>query len=304
MVRPSTRRSRLRHARTRPWATALSLLGHQTNLIYFLIALIFLFASMWQLSPLERLRIGIVDTLTPVLAQAGAPVVAVVQTISDLSGLTNLKAENARLASENVRLRDWYQTAQLLKAENTALRDLLKAQPYQEYTYVTARVLADTASHQVRSVLVNAGALQNVKIDQPALTGEGVLGRVVQVGESAARVLLLTDINSRLPVTIESTGHRAIAAGMGRNILRLEFAPEDIKIDKGARIITSGDGGVFAAGLPVGEVISVDHGQILVRPYAPMESTLFVQLMNTGFDTVKDQILSEQPAGNTSTVVE
>lgn len=296
MVRASTRRSRLRHVRTRPWAVALSLFSHQSYLLYFLIALLFLLASLWQASPLERLRIGIVDLLTPVLTQAGAPVVAVVQTVSDLSGLTNLKAENARLTAENARLRDWYQTAQLLKAENTALRDLLKAQPDPQYKYVTARVLADTATQQVRSVLVAAGVQQGVKADQPALTGEGVLGRVVQVGQNAARILLLTDINSRLPVTIEATGHRVIAAGQGRDTLRIEFLPEDVKIDKGARVVTSGDGGIFAAGLPVGEVVSVVGGVPLIRPYAPMESSLFVQIMDTGFGAVKDDILLEQPA--------
>ncbi len=279
---------------------ALSLFSHQSYLIYFVIALLCLFASMWQAGPLERLRIGIVDMLTPVLTQAGAPVVAVVQTVSDLSGLTNLKAENARLVAENARLRDWYQTAQLLKAENAALRNLMKAQPDPQYKYVTARVLADTATQQVRSVLVNVGAEQGVKVDQPVLTGEGVLGRVIQVGQHASRVLLLTDINSRLPVTIESTGHRAIAAGQGRNTLRIEFLPEDIKIEKGARVVTSGDGGIFVAGLPVGEVTDVDGGTIMIRPFAPMESSLFVQIMNTGFDTVKDDILLEQPANNTT----
>lgn len=298
MVRRTTRRKRLLPAQARAWAAVFMVIGQQSFLFYFIIAVLLMAGSIMQFAPLERVRMGVVDNLSPVMERVGSPIQSAVQHLSDLSGLTSLKAENTRLLEENRRLRDWYQTAQLLKAENAALRDLLKTQVDPKASFVTARVLADPSSVYVRSLLVNAGQREHVQPDQPVLTGEGLLGRVTQVGQKVSRILLLTDINSRLPVVIENTGHRAVAAGQNTNMLRLDLLPEDIKIDKGARVVTSGDGGIFPAGLPVGEVASVSGNDIEVRPYAPMEASLFVQVMNTGFDALKSDILLEQSLGN------
>jgi rod shape-determining protein MreC len=294
MVRRTTRRKRLLPAQARAWAAVFNVIGQQSYLVYFVIAMLLMAGSVMQFAPLEKMRMGVVDGVAPVLAQVGTPIQSMVQNISDLSGLTAIKAENARLEQENGRLRDWYQTAQLLKAENAALRKLLKAQADPNASFVTARVLADPSSVYVRALLVNAGKAEAVQPDQPVMTGEGLLGRVAQVGNKVSRVLLLTDINSRLPVVIESTGHRAVAAGQNTNMLRLELLPEDIKIDPGMRVVTSGDGGIFPAGLPVGEIASVRGRDIEVRPFAPMEASLFVQIMNTGFDALKSDILFEQ----------
>jgi rod shape-determining protein MreC len=152
--------------------------------------------------------------------------------------------------------------------------------------YVTARVIGSSAGAFVREVLIAAGARDGIAKGQAALTGEGLAGRVTEVGNRSARVLLLTDINSRIPVLLEGSRHKAILAGDNSNEPRLLFLPPDALPAPGDRIVTSGDGGAFPAGLPVGIVGSVEEGVVTVLPFVDWDRLEFLQLVDyelTGF---------------------
>src|SRR3546814_11384359 len=104
--------------------------------------------------------------------------------------------------------------------------------PAPEIDFVSAHVVGDLGGAFVRSVLVDAGARDNVEKGQAAVTGEGLAGRVFEVGHRAARVLLLTDINSRIPVVIERTRDRAVVAGNTSSLLRLLYRSEERRVGK------------------------------------------------------------------------
>ena len=175
----------------------------------------------------------------------------------------------------------WQQVALRLSAENAELRDLSKLVSEPAISFVTARVIADSGGAYARSVMVNAGRDNGVARGQ-AMTGEGLVGRIAEVGSRAARILLITDLNSRVPVVVDGTRQRAIVAGdnSARPSLRYVDAGGTIRI--GDRIVTSGQGGVFPPGLPVGVVASIDSEGARVEPYAALSRVDYLRLVDYG----------------------
>src|SRR5580658_2018852 len=194
------------------------------------------------------------DAVAPVLDTLSRPLTAVGNVIDRVQMIVTTYQENARLEAENQRLLQWQQTALNLAADNQQLRGLLKAVPDAAVSFVTARVIANSGGAFVRMILIDAGAEDRVARGQAAITGEGLVGRLTEVGERAARVLLITDLNSRIPVTIESTHTPAVLAGDNSERPRLIYLPSADAVKVGDRVVTSGEGGVFPPGLPVGIV--------------------------------------------------
>src|SRR6201997_702188 len=216
----------------------------------------------------QSVRNSIMDAAAPALDMLSRPAAALDAAADRVRGLITVYRDNTRLAEENERLLGWQQVAMRLSAENAELRDLAKLVPEPGTSFVTARVIADSGGAYARSVMVNAGRDNGVARGQAAMTAEGRVGRVAGAGSRAARVLLITDLTSRVPVVVDGTRQRAIVAGdnSARPSLRYVDAGGTIRI--GDRIVTSGQGGVFPPGLPVGVVASVDSEEARGEPYA------------------------------------
>ena len=250
-----------------------------------MVASIVLF-SVSALNPasLEGARTRTADLFSPVLSALNKPLNVAAEYVRTASGIAQLQEQNARLAEENARLRDWYQTAQLLQAENADLQKLLNIKIAPQNTFVTARVIADSGNTFAESLLVLAGSNDGVESGQAVLAGDGLIGRVVESGRKTARVLLLTDMNSRVPVLLQGTNQRAILAGDNDDLPTLEHLPPEVVVEPGTRVITSGHGGLFPYGLPVGEVVKTDSGQIAVRPYAAIDQVSMVRIIDKADD--------------------
>jgi rod shape-determining protein MreC len=230
----------------------------------------------------QSLRNSVMDGAAPALDMLSRPAAALDAAADSIRGLLAVYRDNARLVEENQRLLGWQQAALRLAAENAELRDLARLVPEPATSYVTARVIADSGGAYARSVMVNAGRENGVARGQAAMTGEGLVGRIAEVGSRAARVLLITDFNSRVPVVVDGTRQRAILAGdnSARPSLRYVDAGGVIRI--GDRIVTSGQGGVFPPGLPVGVVASIDHEGARVEPYAGLSRVDYLRLVDYG----------------------
>ena len=236
----------------------------------------------------SQLRAGVTDMAAPLLATIGRPVASVSDYIRDISGIAGLQADNARLREENARLREWYRTAQSLQAENQLLHNLLRIDLAPGETYVTARVIADSGNAYFKSVLVTSGGADGVQAGQAALADDGIIGRVVETGAHASRILLLGDINSRIPVMIEG-GERAIMAGNNDETPQLLYLPQGAQLHDGQRVVTSGDGGLFPGNLPVGEVVKAANGWT-VRPFTDIGRVGFVRIVNNGDDAKAHEV--------------
>ena len=216
---------------------------------------------------IERARTAVTDAFVPILDALSRPVATVTEMADQVAALSDVHAENARLREENERLLHWQSVARKLELENRSLRDMLKFVPEEAVSFVSARVVADAGGSFVRSVLVLAGNRDGVAKGQVALTGDGLVGRVGDTGERAARVLLLTDLNSQVPVILESSRERGILAGDNSDRPKLTHLAISAKPQIGDRVMTSGHGGVFPAGLPVGVVVAVGEGGARVKPF-------------------------------------
>jgi len=247
----------------------------------------------------SRARTVVIDMLAPVMNAASRPIASAKDVANQVQELVALKDENARLQSENQTLLEWQTVGRELQSQNAALRDLLKFTPDPRATYVTAPVIADTSSSYVRSLIVLAGSGDGVVKGQAAITGAGLAGRVLEVGQRASRILLLTDISARVPVIIERTRDQAVLAGNNSENPELQYLPRDVDIKVGDRIVTSGVGGNYPAGLPVGEVVRTADGRIYVQLYAQLDRMEYLRLVNyslpgilmqdLGVDTSKSQ---------------
>ena len=229
---------------------------------------------------ISRARTVVIDMLAPVMNAASRPIASAKDVADQVQELMALKEENTRLQHENQTLLEWQTVGRELQSQNAALRELLKFTPDPRATYVTAPVIADTSSSYVRSLIVLAGAGDGVVKGQAAITGAGLAGRVLEVGQRASRVLLLTDISARIPVVIERTRDQAVLAGNNSENPELRYLPRDVDIKVGDRVVSSGIGGAFPAGLPVGEVVRIADGRIFVQLYAQLDHMEYLRLVN------------------------
>ncbi|MBY0508716.1 MAG: rod shape-determining protein MreC [Rhodospirillaceae bacterium] len=239
----------------------------------------------------ERARDAVTDAVTPVLRVMSQPAGAVADFVNNLRELAAIREENAELREANARLLQWQSAAQRLEAENKSLRSLTALVPEPTATFVTARVVADTGGAFAQSILITAGQSQGVKKGQIVMAGEGLVGRVLQAGMYSARVLLVTDINSRIPVMVGEAGNRAILAGDNGLRPRLLFLGNTSAAAPGDKVVTSGDAEAFPPGLPIGQVARVDEGVVEVEPFVVRDKIQHVRIADYGLTG----ILAQQP---------
>ena len=275
------------------------LAGRSGSMVFLTVAILFLLMTLVRPSLLSGTRMNVVDVFAPVLSAISQPFQNMAAAVSSISGRAALKAENVKLEAENARLREWYQTALMLQAENQSLQKLLNLKVSSDHQYVTARVISDGGNAFVKTLLVASGKQSGIQKNQAVLAGEGMIGRIIESGQNASRILLMTDINSRIPIIIQGTNQKAILSGGNNDYPSLQHLPKDTGLLEGARIVTSGDGGVFPYGLPIGTVIVGDEGKATVKPYADMERITYVRVVDTTSNPnlIKNELSISNPLG-------
>ena len=234
--------------------------------------------------PVERLRAAAMDMAAPVLTAVSAPFTALVDNLDSVTTLRDLKAENIRLEAENEKLQKWYEVALTMQAENQSFRELLNVKADPALTFVTARVISDSGGSFVKSVLLPVGARDKVQKGNAVMSGHGLVGRVMEVGQSSSRVLLVTDLNSHIPVVLQGTRTKAILAGKNQDLMKLESLPPDSGMTIGTRVVTSGDGGQLPPDLPIGTIVSVSADGVWVKPLSDIDRLTHVQVVNADVD--------------------
>jgi len=246
---------------------------------------------------MERVRAHVIDGVAPILDVLSRPVASFDRVVEEAAAIGQLREENARIKIENQHLLEWQSAARKLAAENSQLKSLLNFAPGAEPGFVTGRVIADTGGAFVHSILVNAGKREGVTKGQAVITGEGLVGRVHGVGSRSVRVLLITDLNSRIPVVIEATRTRAVLAGDNTERPRLIHLPPGAALNPGDRIVTSGHGGSFPPGIPVGVITQLSDGIVPVKPYVPRDRLEYVRIVDYGLQGILDATSAAEGAG-------
>jgi rod shape-determining protein MreC len=247
----------------------------------FLALSILIFASSKIDHPLHlEIKTKVNSFISPFLEVVSWPV-ETGKSISEWgSDVFTLYIENRSLRIDNKILKNWRQVAVNLEIENTRLKKLLKANPDTIETLISARVIGVSGGPYVKSVLVNAGKSHGVTKGMPAINQNGVVGRVVLTGMYSSRVLLIGDLNSRIPVKIQRSNQNAIIVGRNGSMLDLMFLPVVRDVVVGDKILTSGDGEAFPPDLTVGEVMLIEGDNIQVRPSANLDELDFIRILN------------------------
>lgn len=257
----------------------------EKGLLAVLLILAVMLMGVSQFSPqlAARMRAGVFDQMSGALTLLSIPAKKTTLFFEHLAGLSDMSADLSALRDENARLKQWYDRALALEAENRSLRNLVHLADLPQSRAVTARVIATSGGSFAQSVILDAGLNHAVSNHAVAMTGNGVVGRALTISDDTSQVLLLTDVNSRIPVVIENSRHRGILAGDNSQQPLLMYLPDDASVSVGERVLTSGDSaGVFAPGLPVGVIVSVQQNMVRVQPFADLRRLDFIQLIDFG----------------------
>ena len=230
----------------------------------------------------ERARTTLFDALVPIYAVAAEPLGALRAVAADAAGLWDLRSENARLRDENERLRRWQSVALALDSENQRLKASLAWVPDPDASFITARVVADAGGIYARAVLLGVGPNHGIRKGEIALDERGLVGRITEVGSRTARVLLITDLNSRIPVILETSRARAILVGTNGPRPRLLYWPEGVIPKEGERVVTSAEANAFPANLPIGLVRFSSGNVPEVEPAAMLQQLEIVRIFDYG----------------------
>lgn len=236
---------------------------------------------VWRIdSPrVERFRAQVVDAVVPNMDWAMVPVTAAINLVRDFQSYQRLSDQNSELRSELRRMQAWKEAALQLEQENARLLDLNNVRLDPRLTYITGVVMADSGSPFRQSVLLNVGSRDGVRDGWAAMDGIGLVGRISGTGRTTARVILLTDAASSVPATIQPSGQSALIAGDNSAAPLIDFLENPGKLRPGDRVITSGDGDVFPAGLLIGQVATDPSGRLRVRLSADFERLEYLRVL-------------------------
>jgi rod shape-determining protein MreC len=227
----------------------------------------------------ERFRTAMLDRFIPSFEWVLVPLTGITRVASDFQSFTNIYQQNQELRREIQRLKAWKETAIQFEAKYAKLLDLNKVRINNSLTFVSGVVLADSGSPFRQSVLLNVGLGDGIVDGWATMDGLGLVGRISGVADRTSRVILLTDTSSNVPVTIQPSGQRAILSGDNTAFPALDLVQSPEIIRPADRVVTSGDGGVFPAGLLVGKVVVDTSGRQRVQLSADYRRLEFLRVL-------------------------
>ena len=244
-------------------------------LIVFSIILIFI--DTIETKPLNYLRSVIKDTIYRGSVIVSSPSRGFKTTVNAVQGHINLYSEYNQLKEENIQLKDQVYDPNFLIFENKQLRKLLDEQVASSVNLISSRMILDKRSPYLNSFIINSGSNKKIKKSMAVLDGKNFIGRIVNVNFFSSRVLLVSDLNSKIPAVVEPAGYHAILSGTGKAKPILEFLPGNHTVQSGNKVYTSGKEGIFSPGIPIGEVI-MDAENILVSLFSDLTQITFVNI--------------------------
>ena len=231
--------------------------------LFFLIILsiVFLILGRFNLSAINYIKVSINELVYRSSFIVSVPENYIKKTYINVQDHFTYYDEYLKLKKENIELKSSIENTSFITSENERLKKIID-----DYIIVSdeiiAKVLIDKQSPFLRSMIINKGSKNNIKLGMAVLDGEFLVGKVVEVNFTTSRVLLLSDLNSKIPVTIEPEGYQSILSGTGKNNGIIQYSKEEIFLKEGSSVFTSGSGALFKSGIPIGKItkkINVDY---------------------------------------------
>lgn len=259
--------------------------------VLILLSFSLMFLGKADLSALRNIRMGSSDFLAPVIDFVSAPIRGIETMVEGVRTVASLRAENVRLQGENDLLKRWRRRAEILESENRQLRSVIGAATIENRTPITARAVTAPGGGFAHTVLIAIGSEEGIVRGNPVVTADGLVGIVIDVGRAYARVLMISDINARIPVILSSSSWPGLTVGQNGQFLDLQFLPDEAQPKIGELVLTSGHGGVLPNGLPVGRVDQIEDGTIRVRPAVDLRNLSYVSVLTGGLEGIDNSNL-------------
>jgi len=221
------------------------------SLIFF--SIIFLILGSLNFKVINYLKIGINEIVYRSSFIISGPENFIKDNYFTIQNHLNLYKENEKNKSELISLKSKDLLNKFIVLENKRLKNIVDDYLVKSDT-IFAKVLSDKGSPFLKSIIINKGSKHNINLGMVALDGEYLVGKIVEVNYLSSRVLLLSDLNSKIPVIVEPNEVFSILSGTGKNYGLIQYSQkyEDIKSE--SIIYTSGVGSLFKAGIPIGKI--------------------------------------------------
>lgn len=208
----------------------------------------------------DRARANVTDFAAPVLQSVRAPLRGLDRWMASIGEIFSVYKENLRLKDENARLRQWQNLAIVQNGQIKRYQLLLHAVPDPSLASVMARVIGRSNRPFLQNLILDAGKAQGIKPGEAVIDARGMIGRIYLTGDHTAWVILLTDLNSRIPVSIEPGNVQAIMAGDNSAAPTIDLLSQNVRLKPGDQVVSSGDGGLLPPGLAIGTVVADPSG--------------------------------------------
>ena len=248
------------------------------------VSLFLMISDQAGVATIKQFKSSVLDIMG-IFLEVGTQSTSIIRNNLDtLKQISNLKNELGRLKIENQLLSDWKHKAGALASQNEALRNLHNFIPLPVADPISGRVIASSGGVFTKSVLINIGKTNGAKIGQAVMSGVALIGVIVETGNNFSRVLLITDLNSQVPVRIQNTGDPGILMGDNSKMASLFFLPQNSAISEGDIVVTSGGGGVLPPDLPIGIVRRGSGALFDVEPFEDWSNLSYIKVLNYKFD--------------------
>jgi rod shape-determining protein MreC len=256
---------------------------------------------LWRIdnSRAENIRLAILDKFVPNVSFLISPFTVLQNIFLDFRSYSEIFQMNQDLTKEIQKLKYWKEQAIQWEAKYAKLLDLNNVKLDSKLIYFSAMVLADSGSGFRQNILINVGSKDGVKNGWATTDGLGLVGRITGVGKETSLVMLLTDTSSKIAVSIQPSGEKAIVQGDNTRFPTLELIENDDLVKVGDRIFTSGDGEVFPKGLLIGRVVRDSNGRGRVNLAADYKRLTFLKVMRMA--PVESVIESDSVIGENET---
>jgi len=237
-----------------------------------------------ELKPIKALRSVINDGVYRLSAISSSPISFASASKSFLSNHFNIYKENEELKKKIELLeKDRFDTL-YLQTENNKLQEVLDLDKTTAYSTIGAKIMLDKNSPYLNSVVINKGSNVGIKLGMPVLNKGNLVGRIVEVNYISSRILLLNDLNSKIPAVISPSGEQAILSGIGQKNPTLEYLPDGFQNVDDLTVYTSGKDGVLFPGISIGKIIrdeddENDEGRIRVKLFSDPTQVLYVNVV-------------------------
>ena len=253
----------------------------QKSLYFGLIIITFLIMLIGKadLAIIKKINIIISDLSSPIISSISNQTKIIGNSFNYLSNTASLKEENKNLHLENMKLKKYKILSNMYESENLLLKNQLNLVPQEIPNFITVRAISAPGNVFAHSLLINSGRSVGIEKGNAVLFNGIFIGQIVSVGNNSSRVLLISDVNSMIPVVVSNNRIPSILTGENLILPSLKFLPNNVKLNHGSIVQTSGHGGLLPTGLPIGTVVKHSPEKYYVKPLIDLNLIDYLQVL-------------------------